>query len=173
MEIDILAEYRGLGEAIDDMDTMGALPDEVLFRRNTGISNWTAAHHLYHVALSDGRMCKAIQAICSGHEMASEEPGLNDIGRKILTAEDMMRGRGKAPGIVVPPEEISRPDLEKTLVRCRSKYVEIEALLPSLPAQTGGIPHPFMGVLGATQWLRLARIHSRHHLAIMRELVDA
>jgi len=173
MNINVAAEYRGLGEAIEDMEAMLERDDDVLFRTVPALSNWSPAHHLYHVALSDGRMCKAIQAICAGHERASQTPELNKIGLHILMTEDMMRGRGKAPGMVVPPDTVSRPDLEKTLARCRSKYAEIEALLPSLPAQAKGLPHPFMGVLGAKEWLRLARIHSRHHLAIMRELIEA
>ncbi len=171
-DIDVYEEYRALGALYDDLEALLAWPDERLFRVNEDVSGWSAAHHLHHVALSNSRMLKAAEAICTGHPMVRPEAALNEVGRRTLAEGRFARGRGKAPANVAPPETVTREDLEKTLARSRKKYAETEALLPELPSRTGGLPHPFMGTLRADEWLRLARIHSGHHLAIIRE-VDA
>jgi hypothetical protein len=169
-DIDVREEYRALGARYDDLEALLEWPDERLFRIDEDVSGWSAAHHLYHVALSNSRMLKAAEVICAGHPMVRPEAALNEAGRRAMARGGIERGRGKAPEHVAPPETVTRADLEKVLARSRKKYAETEALLPVLPTRTGGLPHPYMGTLRADEWLRLARVHSDHHLAIIREL---
>ena len=167
-DIDAQEEYRALGALYDDLEALLAWPDERLFRVNEDVSGWSPAHHLHHVALANSRMLKAAEVICAGHPMVRPEAALNEAGRRTLAEERF--GRGKAPENVAPPETVTRADLEKVLARSRKKYAGTEALLPELAARTGGLPHPYMGTLRADEWLRLARIHTLHHLAIIREI---
>ncbi len=169
-DLDVQEAYRALGARYDDLEALLEWPDERLFRVNEAVSGWSPARHLYHVALSNSRMLKAAELICAGHPMVRPEAALNEAGRRTLAQGRFARGRGKAPESVAPPETVTRADLEKTLARSRKKYAEVKALLPELPARTGGLPHPFMGTLRADEWLRLARVHSDHHLAIIREI---
>ena len=88
-----------------------------------------------------------------------------------VLAQGFVRGAGKAPDAVVPPDEVSRDDLRKSWSRSRAKHAETEAFLPQIPGTTGRIPHHFLGMLNAAEWLRLAQLHSVHHLAIIRDIV--
>jgi hypothetical protein len=45
--------------------------------------------------------------------------------------------------------------------------------LAPLGAAEGRIEHPRMGMLDGPQWLRFVRIHSQHHLAIVRDILSS
>ncbi|GIV60527.1 MAG: hypothetical protein KatS3mg043_1616 [Rhodothermaceae bacterium] len=169
LEIDVQEEYRRLGTLYEAFDAVLAWPDAQLFLRREDVSAWSVAQHLYHILLANSRMLKAIEAIVAGHpSVQAGEP--NRAGWYVLRREDMMRGRGQAPADVHPPAAPTRTDLATTRDRSRHKYEAAAALLPDLPGRPGGLPHPFLGTLSAAQWLRLARIHSAHHLAIIHDV---
>lgn len=170
MDIDIQDEYRHLGRFFDAIEPLLDWPDDVLFEVNEAVSAWSPAHQLFHILRANGMMLKGIQLICRGHRMADNEGSLNDAGRFVLT-HGFVRGKAKAPDAVVPPDEVSREDLREALERSRRKYAETEAFLPQISAATGRIPHHHLGMLTAAQWLRLARLHSAHHRAIIRDIV--
>ena len=170
MVIDLQDEYRHLGQFYDDVEALLEWPDEMLFQTNEDVSAWSPAQQLFHILRSNGMMLKGIQLICYGHRMADHEGEPNDAGRYVL-AHGFVRGRAKAPDAVVPPDDVSREDLQDALARSRRKYAETEAFLPQIPEATGRIPHHHLGMLNASEWLRLARLHSEHHRAIIRDIV--
>lgn len=169
MAIDLEDEYRHLGHFFEDVETVLEWPDAVLFRTNEAVSAWSPAQQLYHILRANGMMLKGIQLICQGHRLADNEGELNEAGRYLL-AHGFVRGRAKAPDAVVPPEVVSREDLREALARSRRKHAETEAFLPQIPEATGRLPHHLLGMLNASEWLRLARLHSEHHRAIIRDI---
>jgi hypothetical protein len=82
----------------------------------------------------------------------------------------MARGVAQAPDRVLPLEAPGRGELRDSLERSRTRYDEVASSLPDLASYPGRLPHPFLGLLNASEWLRTARIHSDHHLAIAREV---
>ncbi len=170
MDIDLQEEYREIGAFYDAVEPLLDWPDETLYRIADDVSAWSSAQHLYHILRANGMMLKGIHLICHGHRMTANEGALNDAGRYVL-AQGFVRGQGKAPDAVVPPDEVTRKALQDSWARSRQKYVETEAFLPQIPDATGRIPHGFLGMLDGSQWLRLARLHSEHHLAIIRDIV--
>lgn len=172
MEIDLQVEYRALGIFYDEVATLLDEPDALVFKRNDAVSGWSTAQQLYHILRANGMMFKGIHLICQGHRIADNEGEPNKVGWWILENERFIRGKAKAPDNVVPPDEISREDLQNSLARSRKKYDETEAFLSAIPEATGRIPHTFMGFLNAAEWLRLARVHSQHHLAIIHDIVE-
>ena len=170
MDIDLQDEYRHLGRFYDDVETLLEWPDDVLFQTNEDVSAWSPAQQLFHILRANAMMFKGIQLICHGHRMTENEGGPNDAGRYVLT-HGFVRGRAKAPDAVVPPDAVSREDLQDSLARSRRKYAETEAFLPQIPAATGRLSHHLLGMLNASEWLRLARVHSEHHRAIIRDIV--
>ena len=170
MDIDLQDEYRQLGHFFDDVESMLEWPDAVLFQINEEVSAWSPAQQLYHILRANGMMLKGIQLICHGHRMADNEGEPNDAGRHLLV-HGFIRGKAKAPDAVVPPETVSREDLRDSLARSRRKHAETEAFLPQIPEATGRLPHHILGMLNASEWLRLARLHSEHHHAIIRDIV--
>ncbi len=170
MDIDLQDEYRHIGHFFDDVEPMLEWPDAVLFQVNEEVSAWSPAQQLYHILRANGMMLKGIQLICHGHRMADNEGEPNDAGRHLLV-HGFIRGKAKAPDAVVPPETVSREDLRDSLARSRRKHAETEAFLPQIPEATGRLPHHLLGMLNASEWLRLARLHSEHHRAIIRDIV--
>ncbi len=172
MDIDVQDEYRHLGLFYEAVASLLDLQDDVLFQANTDVSAWSPAQQLYHILRANGMMCKGIQLLCQGRRMTDEEGGMNKAGHYVLT-KGFVRGRGKAPEAVVPPDDVSREVLQETLARSLKKYRETEAYLAQIPEAEGRMPHHHLGLLNASEWLRLARLHSEHHLAIIRDIVGA
>ncbi len=170
MDIDLQDEYRHIGQFYDDVEALLEWPDDVLFEVNEAVSAWSSAQQLFHILRANGMMFKGIQLICHGHRIADNEGEPNDAGRYLL-AHGFVRGQAKAPDSVVPPDDVSREDLRDALARSRRKYTQTEAFLPQIPEATGRIPHHILGMLNASEWLRLARMHAEHHRAIIRDIV--
>ena len=76
------------------------------------------------------------------------------------------RGRGKAPKVVLPPEEIDPLEVE-------ALFKKAEALcqaLPQMPAKAH-FKHPFFGLLHRAHTAKFLHIHTAHHLAIIRDII--
>ncbi len=172
MDIDVLADYHRLGDAYAAFERLLAEPEAMLHRVAAGVSQWSPAQHLHHILVANGMMLKGVQLICRGGSRILTEGGLNDAGRYVL-AHGFVRGRGQAPQAVVPPDVPTQEALHQALERSRRAYAETEATLPALPTAAGYLPHGFLGALDAAQWLRLARLHSEHHLSIIHDVAGA
>lgn len=170
MDFDPQDEYRHLGQFYADVQTVLALPDAVLSRVNPAVSAWSSAQQLYHILRANGMMFKGIQLICHGHRMAENDGEPTPAGYRVLT-HGFVRGAGQAPDAVQPPDTVSREVLDESMARSARKYAETEAFLGQIPEATGRLPHHALGMLSALEWLRLARLHAEHHLAIIRDIV--
>ena len=53
----------------------------------------------------------------------------------------------------------------------QKRYAQTEALLSEIPEASGRIQHVYLGMLNAAEWLRIIRVHSEHHLAIIHEII--
>lgn len=170
MDIDVHDEYRHLGEAYDAFTDVLAAPDHLLFPTQQAVSGWSAAQHMYHILVANGMMLKGIRLICRGHRQVLQEGSLNEAGRYVMT-RGMPRGRAQAPSFTVPPEDLSRSDLLKVFTRSHATYDASQELLPAIPEAHGYLSHVYLGELNAPQWLRLARLHSEHHLRIIDDII--
>ena len=170
MDINPQDEYRHLGQFYTNIASVLALPDAVLNRVNAEVSAWSPAQQLFHILRANGMMFKGIQLICQGHRATHNDGELTPAGHRVLT-QGFIRGAGKAPEAVQPPETVSRETLTDSMARSHKKYTETEAFLGQIPAATGRLQHHALGMLSALEWLRLARLHAEHHLAIIRDIV--
>lgn len=163
-------DYHKLATFYQEAETMRQWSDADLFTAQPEHSAWSPGQHVYHVAIVNGMMLKAIAAICRGSRIVVHEGEPNRIGRIVLNRQWMPRGKAQAPDKSHPPEDLTRAKLEQALSRSYKRFVDTEALLPILPKQTGRVPHPFMGMLTATEWMRNAQVHAHHHLKIIEDL---
>jgi len=83
----------------------------------------------------------------------------------ILLLGIIPRGKAKAPKAVLPPEMVLKKDLEVQLAQVRSNLDE----LGSLPKKAY-FTHPFFGQLQLSTSLRFLRIHTHHHVKIIRDI---
>lgn len=172
MTIDVFDEYQRLGAFYEASAPLLEHSDVRLMTVDMEVSGWSAAQHLYHIWLANGKMLTAVQVIHHGGGPVTTKGTLNPAGRHVLE-HGFTRGRAKAPVGVRPPETVTRKVLTETLARSRSKAEAVASLLPEIPDLEGRLPHPLMGDLTAAQWLRMARLHAEHHLALARDVLDA
>ena len=170
MTIDLHDEYSHLDAAYNAFEDLLHAADSALFDVRPGVSGWSPAQHLFHILKSNGMMLKGIRLICKGAPPVLPEGALNRMGRIILERGRFLRG-GQAPDAVVPPKELTLDDLRQAFARSRATYDATAALLPEMADAQGYLPHMFLGDLDARQWLRLARLHSEHHLGIVRDIL--
>ncbi len=84
----------------------------------------------------------------------------------IFSRRSIPRGVGKAPKVVLPPEEISSSLLE-------DQFSVLETLLTKLDNADSKqfFKHPYFGKLNKRRTCIFLRIHTRHHLKIIRDIL--
>lgn len=136
------------------------------------ISEWSVKDHLEHLAIANDGMVEWIHRACEGAEGLESGGGPNLLGRIILFAGVIPRGRGKAPERTVP-KGVSAEDLVAQIRRTRGRVEALETRVPQMQASIATRKHFAFGDLNAPQWLRFAEIHNRHHQKIIRDVLAA
>jgi hypothetical protein len=170
-DIDARDEYDQLQAFYDDAEAVLNAPDDVLFGVRPDASGWSPAQHLHHIWVANGKSLAAALYIAYGRGDTDGAP--NEIGRAVLEAASIPRRAMTAPDTVRPPDDLDRAGLQEALTRSRSKLDAVGEHLAPLGAAEGRIEHPRMGMLDGPQWLRFVRIHSQHHLAIVRDILSS
>lgn len=78
------------------------------------------------------------------------------------------RGKARAPKVVVPPEEI---DMDKV----NGKFGKARQVLENLQKveENKFFTHPYFGDLNKKHTIRMIELHTRHHLAIIDDIIKA
>ena len=173
LNIDVHAEYDRLRAFYDETEALLDEPDDVLFAANEAVSDWSLAQHLYHIWLANGRSLKAAVLMPQGRLSLEGGGSPNATGRQVLTEERFVRGQAEAPDNVRPPVSVTREELAETFRRSRAKLDELAPHLDALAGVTQRLEHPQLGLLDGPEWLRFVRVHSEHHLAIVRDILQA
>ncbi len=159
-------------DVFSDLRAVIDLPEDDLFQTEAEVSNWSPAEHLYHVLGATAMMLKASALLAHG-AVNGEPAELSEEGKKVFADGGIPRGVAKAPDKTVPPDALSRDDLNASFARSRGKFESAAEALQSGAPSDRGLPHPMWGVLTAPQWLEAARIHCRHHLNIIDDIWSA
>lgn len=168
--IDVQNEYDELRSFYGEAEALLRQSGDPLFEVQPAVSGWSPAQHLYHLSVANGKSLKAALVLANG-KAPSEKGTPNEFGQRVLREGRMPRQQLEAPPSVRPPGEVSREELDASLRRSRKKLDALADHLDDLPALTGRLPHPRIGPLTASQWLRFVRIHSQHHWGIVQEIV--
>jgi len=75
------------------------------------------------------------------------------------------RGKGKAPKVVLPPDKILKKDLLLQINKVYQNLNEIE----NLPASSN-FEHPYFGSLNLKMSQKFLKLHTNHHLKIIRDI---
>jgi len=75
------------------------------------------------------------------------------------------RGKGKAPKVVLPPNKILKEDLLLQIDKTYQNLNEFE----NLPANSN-FKHPYFGLLNLKMTKKFLKIHTNHHLKIIRDI---
>lgn len=172
LNIDVRAEYDRLRTFYAETEALLDAPDDVLFEANEAVSDWSPARHLYHIWLANGRSLKAAVLMAQGQLPLEDGGSPNATGRKVLAEERFVRGQSEAPDNVRPPVSVAREELAETFQRSRAKLDALAPHLDALAGVTQRLEHPRLGLLDGPEWLRFVRIHSEHHHAIIRDILE-
>lgn len=167
-QVSLSDEFAALTDVYDAADDW--LDADALHTSVPGVSDWTPAQHVYHLARTNASMLKAAQLLTLGRADA-ETPALKPAGERILEQGTIPRGVADAPDFVRPPDDFGDATLRETVDRSRQKFDDVLGLGASAVTDAeGGLTHPLWGTLTAPQWVRAARIHAEHHLAILDDI---
>jgi hypothetical protein len=165
-------EFASLRATYVDIDAMLARPASDLQRIVPKVSGWSVEQQLAHVALANELVARNLQSLARGSGplvVATGEPPAEALA--VLVAGRFPRGRAKAPRMVQPPAEVERAYLLDWIAGNKKDFGDVESKLAELRAATLKIPHQILGPLTASQWLRFAAAHTRHHVAIAGEIL--
>ncbi|MEM7163176.1 MAG: DUF1569 domain-containing protein [Bacteroidota bacterium] len=76
------------------------------------------------------------------------------------------RGKGRAPKIAVNPNEITAEELKTLIQNAESIWKKVEQL-----DKNAFFAHPYFGNLNKRQAKKFVKIHTRHHLKIVRDIL--
>lgn len=141
------------------------LPDDQLQRRATP-TGWNVAQHLEHVSLANIRSLKAARLIAGGGGEPREGKA-EVMARRILRSGTIPRG-ADAPDGTQPAESGSIDAARANLATCQELLREAAAA----DLASGTVPHPYLGPLDGMEWVRFVEIHTQHHLAQIREILE-
>ncbi|MCP3920786.1 MAG: DinB family protein [bacterium] len=166
-------EIRELDAALDAFAELRRTHD-ALDRHAPGVSGWSCAQHLYHVALATDLALRNVQSLQTGKGLLIVHEGEpTELALRVLREGRYPRGESKAPRMVTPPDEVDRAFLDEEMERNRETVRGLRGNAGSIVAGKGRVPHQVLGPLDALQWLRFAQLHAHHHLAIVRDVAAA
>ena len=128
------------------------------------VSKWSAGMHVQHV-------CLAMIAVCQSLVGSAPPPPpsrFSLVTSAIFLTGRIPRGRGKSPDRAIPAEGVSREELESMLTECERWLEEARQV-----SEDHWYRHFAFGVLDRDRTLRFIGIHNRHHLRIVREILQA
>ena len=150
------------------------------------MSRWSVGQHLEHVLRADELNLRAVEAILSGRDDSAPPPKdsparadfvalaeLSPAATTILTDGVIPRGLAESPQVVLPPLDPDAVMIEELRQLQISRWRGLEDSIDRLGEATGRIAHPLLGAFRAVDWVRFARVHTRHHRLIVEEIVGS
>lgn len=147
---------------LDELDNWAHRPDAFV----PAVSGWSIHRQVDHCAVSIREILGVVhQLLDGGGEVGGR---LGPMGTVILLTGWIPRGKAQAPEVVLPAEVVDVGALHASIAEARR-------LVETAHPERGGkrFLHPALGPMNARQWLRFARIHTRHHVKIVRDIARA
>ncbi len=132
--------------------------------RVSAVSQWSVGMHVHHCCLSTIGVSRAL--INSTPPPPRSRPSA--MGSFLLLIGRIPRGRARSADVVLPDPEISPDELRDLLDESERVLTEVRTLDPQ-----AWFRHFVFGVLTRDRALRFTRIHNRHHLRIISDIVAA
>ncbi|MFT5857957.1 MAG: hypothetical protein ACI865_000041 [Flavobacteriaceae bacterium] len=129
---------------------------------NTGVSAKSIGWHIDHVLRVNNSVSKAMKE----SDPSKYSYSFNLTRSYIFTRNSIPRGRARAPKAVVATEKIEKSELLRRLKDNRAYMQSLSSLPPK-----SNFKHPYFGVLNLKQTIKFMRIHTEHHLKIMRDIL--
>ncbi len=150
------------------MNTLPALFAELetripqIEKLNTSISKASVGWHIQHSVLVASQIIKALEK----SNPKEYSPKFNLAKTIVFTLKKIPRGKAKAPEVALPKEIADAGGLKES----------IRSLIDTLPVLNTLQPnnyfmHPFFGHLNLKATITMLKIHTKHHLEIINDII--
>jgi len=126
------------------------------------ISEASVGWHLEHSLL-------VISKIIEGLKISKSEnyqPRNNFAKIFVMTTGYIPRKKGKAPKITIPENDFNSENISKNIELVKTNLHHFNAFHPD-----SFIEHPYFGHLNVKEALKFLRIHTNHHLKIVKDIL--
>lgn len=165
----VLASARRSDALLADLAAeLKTLSDDELARVLPEVSGWSIGRQAHHMLDVTNRIHAFIEKMTAGEAPEEAPRPMTFIGRVVLFAGTIPRGRGKAP--FDPPPSPPRDEVERlgdSATNCVLWFQKYQSFIAECTLRRN---HPVFGGLTAAQWVRFNEIHLRHHLSIVRDI---
>ncbi len=149
-----------LKELIQELEA--AIPHQELV--NTAVSKASVGWHIEHTLLTMHMIIKTLK----NSDSATYKRKFNWSRTLVFTINKIPRGKAKAPSRVQPRDEFTAETLHRHIQSVREKLQELDALEPN-----NYFEHPFFGHLNLKPTRKFLKIHTAHHLHIIRDIIKS
>ena len=137
------------------------IPNQELL--NPSVSKSSVGWHIEHILLTMNLVLESIQK--SNPENYKRTFNFNRI--LVFTLNKIPRGRVRAPKAVQPNEDFNSDSLKNHLEKVK---INLEKL--GILSANNYFEHPFMGQLNLKSTIKFIKIHTKHHLNIIKEIIE-
>jgi hypothetical protein len=126
------------------------------------VSQSSVGWHIQHSLLAASQIIKTV---------AASDPGkykwqFNPMRILVFTINKIPRGKGKAPKAVVPVDPVIPEQLIDDCGKLKTRIGILTSLKPNQYFE-----HPYFGNLNVKATIKMLKIHTRHHLAILDDII--
>jgi hypothetical protein len=138
------------------------IPNQELL--NPLISKSSVGWHIEHILLTMNLVIESI--LKSNPDNYKRTFNLNRF--IVFTMNKIPRGKVKAPRLVRPQEDFTTDSIKSHLEKVKSNMGKLDTL-----SANNYFEHPFMGQLNLKPTIRFIKIHTNHHLNIIKEIIES
>ena len=131
---------------------------------NNAVSNASVGWHIQHNLLVALQIIEAVEK----SDPAAYEYKFNFKKILVFTLNKIPRGKAKAPESVQPKETIDADEMNKEIQLLKTRL----DVLNNLPAASY-FTHPLFGKLNVKGTIKMLKIHTKHHIDIINDIIKS
>ncbi len=130
---------------------------------NSKVSKAPVGWHIEHTLLAVNKIIKALER----SNPTEYRPKRSFAKFFVFTFNKIPRGRAKAPANVRPAEKFSSESIQELF---KTSYISLRKL--STLQKDNYFEHPFFGKINLKASIKFLRIHTKHHLKIIDDILN-
>jgi hypothetical protein len=147
-----------LYELINELETKIPHSEKI----NTAVSKTAVGWHIQHSLLVAMQIINAVEK----SNPADYKYKFSLLRFVVYTRNKIPRGKAKAPDRVIPKETFNADVLKKDFELLKARLKVLNTLQPR-----HFFTHPYFGNLNLKHTLKMLKLHTRHHISIINDIV--
>jgi hypothetical protein len=129
---------------------------------NTTVSAGSVGWHIHHSLLVGLNIIQAVERSDAGNYKWK----FNMRKALVFTLNKIPRGKAKAPESVRPKEQMSTAAMKEHIELLKNRLTVLETLHPN-----NYFKHPFFGNLNVKATIKMLKLHTKHHIGIINDII--